>query len=50
MDLREMHAQREVELQVAMVEYIVVLVAEVRYQLFNLSWRHPNALEVVLIL
>ena len=28
-DLRELHAQREVELQVAIVEYIAVLVAEV---------------------
>ena len=42
-NLRETHSQREVELQNTVVKHVTGLVAEVRYQLFNISWRHPNA-------
>ena len=42
-NLRETHDQREIELQDTEVKHVTGLVAEVRYQLFNLSWRHPNA-------
>ena len=49
-NLLETHAQRKVELQDTVVKHVTGLVAEVRYQLLNLSWRHPSAKEIVLIL
>ena len=41
-NLRQPHAQRQVELQVAVVEHIAVLIAEVGDQLLNLSRRHHD--------
>ena len=41
-NLRETHNQREVELQDTVIKHVTGLVAEVWYQLFNLSCRHPD--------
>ena len=49
-NLRETQAQRKVELLDTVVQHVTALVREAWYQVFNLSWRYPNAEEVALIL
>ena len=50
MDLFQTHTQRQVELEVAVVEHIAFLVPEVGDQLFDLGRGQPSAKEVVLVL